>query len=193
MRGGSGLPRGPHSAEVVRSRGILASLGRLAGSHLIASRLPTSPLGSNLRFSSVRSIKTAAASQRSLIGAPGFEPGTSATRTQRSTGLSHAPELSGNYYGRGGMDLASLGRLAGSPLDRFAPTFVAARLEPTERVSAKRAGGRTHRSFGQGVHHSRKFCLTDGGGFEPTRTMSTRFPIVRLKPLGHPSHSASAV
>ena len=26
------------------------------------------------------------------IGAPGFEPGTSATRTQRSTGLSHAPE-----------------------------------------------------------------------------------------------------
>ena len=25
------------------------------------------------------------------IGAPGFEPGTSATRTQRSTGLSHAP------------------------------------------------------------------------------------------------------
>ena len=27
-----------------------------------------------------------------VIGAPGFEPGTSATRTQRSTGLSHAPE-----------------------------------------------------------------------------------------------------
>ncbi len=27
-----------------------------------------------------------------LIGAPGFEPGTSATRTQRSTGLSHAPK-----------------------------------------------------------------------------------------------------
>ena len=26
------------------------------------------------------------------IGAPGFEPGTSATRTQRSTGLSHAPD-----------------------------------------------------------------------------------------------------
>ena len=26
-----------------------------------------------------------------LLGAPGFEPGTSATRTQRSTGLSHAP------------------------------------------------------------------------------------------------------
>ena len=27
------------------------------------------------------------------IGAPGFEPGTSATRTQRSTGLSHAPKV----------------------------------------------------------------------------------------------------
>ena len=30
-----------------------------------------------------------------LIGAPGFEPGTSATRTQRSTGLSHAPNTTG--------------------------------------------------------------------------------------------------
>ena len=29
----------------------------------------------------------------SKIGAPGFEPGTSATRTQRSTGLSHAPKV----------------------------------------------------------------------------------------------------
>ena len=27
------------------------------------------------------------------VGAPGFEPGTSASRTQRSTGLSHAPKL----------------------------------------------------------------------------------------------------
>ena len=31
------------------------------------------------------------------------------------------------------------------------------------------------------------YLLADGVGFEPTRTMSTRFPIVRLKPLGHPS------
>ena len=30
------------------------------------------------------------------IGVPGFEPGTSATRTQRSTGLSHTPDYSGN-------------------------------------------------------------------------------------------------
>ena len=29
---------------------------------------------------------------KSSIGAPGFEPGTSASRTQRSTGLSHAPK-----------------------------------------------------------------------------------------------------
>ena len=63
---------------------------------------------------------------------PGFEPGTSATRTQRSTGLSHTPDYSGNNN-------------------------------------------------------------TDGVGFEPTRTMSTRFPIVRLKPLGHPSKRGSGV
>ena len=38
-------------------------------------------------------------SRQRSIGAPGFEPGTSATRTQRSTGLSHAPDyLSGNFY-----------------------------------------------------------------------------------------------
>ena len=67
------------------------------------------------------------------IGAPGFEPGTSASRTQRSTGLSHAPHLpcsrhrgrrcQMSSHGRGGMDLASLGRLAQrSSLVRFAPT-----------------------------------------------------------------------
>ena len=55
------------------------------------------PLGSNLRFSS------GIPSRVTLIGAPGFEPGTSATRTQRSTGLSHAPCFSN---GRGGIDLA---------------------------------------------------------------------------------------
>ena len=35
------------------------------------------------------------------IGAPGFEPGTSASRTQRSTGLSHAPYLPASDNGRG--------------------------------------------------------------------------------------------
>ena len=34
-----------------------------------------------------------------LIGAPGFEPGTSATRTQRSTGLSHAPNRPALWIG----------------------------------------------------------------------------------------------
>ncbi len=42
------------------------------------------------------------------IGAPGFEPGTSASRTQRSTGLSHAPNNKGAHSrrhcnGRGGI------------------------------------------------------------------------------------------
>ena len=58
------------------------------------------------------------------IGAPGFEPGTSATRTQRSTGLSHAP------------------------------------------------------------HH---FQPRTGWDSNPRGLSPTRFPIVRLKPLGHPS------
>ena len=35
----------------------------------------------------------------------------------------------------------------------------------------------------------RYLSLTDGVGFEPTRALPTRFPIVRLKPLGHPSLS----
>ena len=33
-----------------------------------------------------------------FIGAPGFEPGTSASRTQRSTGLSHAPVLRTTHF-----------------------------------------------------------------------------------------------
>ena len=37
------------------------------------------------------------------IGAPGFEPGTSASRTQRSTELSHAPFLPTIDNGRGGI------------------------------------------------------------------------------------------
>ncbi len=55
-------------------------------------------LGSNLRFSSGFPSGT-------NIGVPGFEPGTSATRTQRSTGLSHTPDYSGTDNGRGGIEL----------------------------------------------------------------------------------------
>jgi hypothetical protein len=47
----------------------------------------------------------------SSVGAPGFEPGTSASRTQRSTGLSHAPKheqkgrlsLAPERHGQGGI------------------------------------------------------------------------------------------
>ena len=62
----------------------------------------------------------------SSIGVPGFEPGTSATRTQRSTGLSHTPDYSGNDNGRGGMELRSRSdprSSRGSPDRRFAITL----------------------------------------------------------------------
>ncbi len=65
------------------------------------------------------------------IGAPGFEPGTSATRTQRSTGLSHAPLT----------------------------------------------------TFSQSSAHQQR----TGWDSNPRGLSPTRFPIVRLKPLGHPS------
>ena len=45
--------------------------------------------------------KAAPPSTALQIGAPGFEPGTSATRTQRSTGLSHAPDPTRVKNGRG--------------------------------------------------------------------------------------------
>jgi hypothetical protein len=74
------VPRDPRSSRRVPSQ-------RVSAGTLTAPRL-------DLRFSSGR-CQTAAACAAVTIGAPGFEPGTSATRTQRSTGLSHAPELSG--------------------------------------------------------------------------------------------------
>ena len=40
-----------------------------------------------------REARPAKVTRRARIGAPGFEPGTSASRTQRSTGLSHAPRV----------------------------------------------------------------------------------------------------
>ena len=39
------------------------------------------------------------------VGAPGFEPGTSASRTQRSTGLSHAPIVLSRQVERNAVDL----------------------------------------------------------------------------------------
>ena len=54
------------------------------------------------------------------IGVPGFEPGTSATRTQRSTGLSHTPDYSGIQqdgvgWSCGRFAIAILARLAEVP------------------------------------------------------------------------------
>ena len=39
----------------------------------------------------ILTVRPAKTTRRAGVGAPGFEPGTSASRTQRSTGLSHAP------------------------------------------------------------------------------------------------------
>ena len=74
-----------------------------------------------------------------------------------------------SQYGRGGIDL----RAAGAAL-RSSPA-------PAPRGAA--ASGSTP-SESPPVS---SLALTDGVGFEPTRAMPTRFPVVRLKPLGHPS------
>ncbi len=71
------------------------------------------PSGFPRRISSAVPYQLGLRLQSLRIGAPGFEPGTSATRTQRSTGLSHAPRLLqflSNAYGRGGMSFAPLRR-----------------------------------------------------------------------------------
>ena len=59
-----------------------------------------------------------------IVGAPGFEPGTSATRTQRSTGLSHAPNFSAPVLIRAHPPW--MGSLCSNRVVAFAP-----RLEPT--------------------------------------------------------------
>ncbi len=94
----------------------------------------------------------------SLIGVPGFEPGTSATRTQRSTGLSHAPEPTGNYHGRGGIDLASLGRLAEMP-PRHLPTHSCRSTQTHSVIFCEDHVG----------SNATVISTTDGVGFEPTR------------------------
>ena len=75
--------------QLRRALHVLAGLARRRPRALRAR--PSMALGSNLRFSSGHRSLLCAASRRFLIGVPGFEPGTSATRTQRSTGLSHTP------------------------------------------------------------------------------------------------------
>jgi hypothetical protein len=90
-RGPSRLPgcrRGPIISDRPSSRGARIcrrSAQRFDPEHASACEVPGTVPGS----------QDAEEGRSSLIdprvGAPGFEPGTSASRTQRSTGLSHAP------------------------------------------------------------------------------------------------------
>ena len=90
------LPVGQSRRATNSSRGARIDFASLRGLRSLPS---VAPSGSNLRFSSGRRTNLVSESSSRVrpdratfsVGAPGFEPGTSATRTQRSTGLSHAP------------------------------------------------------------------------------------------------------
>jgi hypothetical protein len=141
------------SAELLRS--IVSAVTSLP-----LTRQPLPRLGSNLRFSSGGVTISGRFRGNHSIGAPGFEPGTSATRTQRSTGLSHAPVTDG--LATDGVGFSSLTLAALHSLRSF-------RAEPTLRSSAKITWVRTLAPI-----------PTDGVGFEPTRafahTISNRAP-----------------
>ena len=122
--------------------------------------------GSNLRFEPGRRTCLAAFAAN-LIGAPGFEPGTSATRTQRSTGLSHAPKPV--LEPRGGCALR-------------ANTTSARSTRPHASALLRRS--RVGSNLSPAAPSKRTGWDSNPRGREPTR-----FPIVRLKPLGHPSSS----
>jgi hypothetical protein len=106
------LPRDPRSAEVLQV--VVEEFSRGARMDLpMAGRLGECPAGRcAVHVPAPRLEPLSGSSNTILVGAPGFEPGTSATRTQRSTGLSHAPEQTGLNRGRGGMDGPSYRRLA---------------------------------------------------------------------------------
>ena len=156
-----------------------------------------------LRF--VAGYHSGVASLRSRCWPARFEPGTSASRTQRSTGLSHAP-LIFSYLPRARMKrtpLRGLRFVAGLLLGRrFAPVSEVARSVRTGDLCVPNAA--LYRTEPRPVFFPCWSCArmkripaspgssaeppADGVGFEPTRVFSpTRFPIVRLKPLGHPS------
>lgn len=111
------------------------------------------------------------------IGAPGFEPGTSATRTQRSTGLSHAPRTQPHpprvcTPERTGWDSNPRGCLAPHDFQSCALSRSATRPEtPTNRETPDHAahcpaGSRPGRHPSRaGVHPQ-----TEGVGFEPKVT-----------------------
>ena len=128
---------------------------------------------------SLRSMVSALHSKpasRTTSRAPRLEPGTSATRTQRSTGLSHAPELTGNFNGRGGIELRSLRDPRSSPLASLAPSRTHPVIFCEDHVGSNVA-----------IINQRTGWDSNPRGREPTR-----FPIVRLKPLGHPSTALRA-
>ena len=115
------------------------------------------------------------------IGAPGFEPGTSATRTQRSTGLSHAPDLPffrTRPNGRSGMRVAARRGLANRPLGRIARHLSAAsaRTHSASRFAAR---------VGSKPRNLTEFSRTDGVGCAPLRDAASRTrPLERIAP--HP-------
>ena len=113
------------------------------------------------------------------IGVPGFEPGTSPTRTERSTGLSHTPcpcllDTKISTATSEGWDSNPAAGAAGSP-----------KVSPRSRF---RAGARNRGGFeSTGTVEKRTGWDSNPRGLSPTR-----FPIVRLKPLGHPSRRHQA-
>ena len=121
------------------------------------------------------------------IGAPGFEPGTSATRTQRSTGLSHAPKpvlplvLNSKRGGMGSLREPRRG-MSARRASRESPPWPA-RLDPPLPICC--ADRRVGSNSSHAAHSKRTGWDSNPRGREPTR-----FPIVRLKPLGHPSRHA---
>ena len=101
------------------------------------------PIRLRLRTNRVYRLRGAATFfNRSSIGAPGFEPGTSATRTQRSTGLSHAPKAGGRPCdGREVTLAASRGREAPARLN---PGFEGRPVRGRAPPANGRGGIRTH-------------------------------------------------
>ena len=107
------------------------------------------------------------------VGAPGFEPGTSATRTQRSTGLSHAPRLPIEIPMERASRQATDPRVYTSPASHDRQGFEARRLAPqlpSTRTTAiashnGRGGIRTHAGFRP---HDFQSCALSRSATRPT-------------------------
>ncbi len=113
------------------------------------------------------------------IGAPGFEPGTSATRTQRSTGLSHAPDLQPHHRpGRGSVPQKNVqppkqcSRSERAPADHsmsgIRPEGDRGRCQSTAADQPKRKVAiATPRGFYNPTTNNSDDSNTDGVGFDP--------------------------